>query len=1176
MAAAAHAAPLPPAPPQADERFLDVRLAERNQAAAANAPAGLAARSPGARARVEDARTALTDDLGREAVLDVDPLSGSVRQLARLDGALSTPTGTGPATTAREYARDHATALGLDPADVEDLVVDGQQRSPSGLTVVRFAQQVDGIPAFDNGMVVALDHAGRVLSVSGAPRSDLPHGVPASAPTLTAPQALDRLMIQTGRRRTDVRVTTTNTNDPRRTTVFSTGDVARLVLFGARDVHLAWHLTYQATSTRWYDAVIDALTGEVLYRANLVKFAGVYRNYPGAPNGGTQESKPLTDYLAPGATTLTGPNVHAWADLDDDDVASSDEEIDPGTTYSPVTGSSAPGCDAGHLCAWDHTTPASWDAGPPTNRRAQNVNQTFWYANNYHDHLAQPPIGFTGVSGAFEGDDPLDLNALDGATTGTGTRAGGPDSDHLDYANMATPPDGWSPRMQMYLFAYRPSGAPPAAFRDINGGDDAAIVYHEYTHGLTSRLVTYDDGTEALNSPHAGAMGEGWSDWYAQDFLVRDGLVDDTPADGDVDMGRYADALPHSIRYQALDCAVGSANAAACPAVANRTPAGGFTFGDFGRIAGAPEVHADGEIWAQTLWQLRQRLIAKLGSDAAGSDAAERIITDALRLSVPEPSFLDMRNAILQADTNATGGADRDLIWDVFRSRGMGFYAAVADSRDTAPIEDFSAPPPAGTPRGSIGGTVTSADTGLPVGDVVASIGGLSTDPSLDTFLTGTSDGAGHYGIGDVPPGTYGKVIFRSGAGFDRAVQTATVAGGQVTPLDVKLERDWAAHAGGANVGSTNDDEGEPFGCGAAALIDQSDAAGWSAVDHRADPDPAKRILPVTTIVLPQPLTVTRFGMNPSNTCGDGEESSTKGYRLETSPDGQSWTTAAQGEFGPGDRDRLNPVTPTAGAERVKYLRLTLLSPQRETSPTTDTKYLDFTELAVYGRPPNALPSGSLVPSATAPVSGEAVTLDAGSFRDPDSAIAGYDWDVDGDGTIDRTTGEPAIVTSYANPGGARPTVSVRDYRGGAGVASAALTVIAPAPGTPILPPGPTVPKRPPPKKATPSLKLPRTGTKGRIRLRVTCKDTCKVSGTLTVSKAVKKRAHLRSTTVRRLRTLTVKGTKTITIALTADARRRLRRHHLRKVRVALRLTATVSGTGGPRKSATRGVTVKL
>ena len=54
----------------------------------------------------------------------------------------------------------------------------------------------------------------------------------------------------------------------------------------------------------------------------------------------------------------------------------------------------------------------------------------------------------------------------------------------------------------------------------MNGGDDASILYHEYTHGLSSRLIHDAAGAGALNPRRPGAMGEGWSDWYAKDFLV--------------------------------------------------------------------------------------------------------------------------------------------------------------------------------------------------------------------------------------------------------------------------------------------------------------------------------------------------------------------------------------------------------------------------------------------------------------------------------------------------------------------------------------------------------------------------------------------------------------------------------------------------------------------------------
>ena len=46
-------------------------------------------------------------------------------------------------------------------------------------------------------------------------------------------------------------------------------------------------------------------------------------------------------------------------------------------------------------------------------------------------------------------------------------------------------------------------------------------MYHEYTHGLSNRLVVDADGNSTLNSIQAGAMGEAWSDCYAMDYLVN-------------------------------------------------------------------------------------------------------------------------------------------------------------------------------------------------------------------------------------------------------------------------------------------------------------------------------------------------------------------------------------------------------------------------------------------------------------------------------------------------------------------------------------------------------------------------------------------------------------------------------------------------------------------------------
>src|SRR6185295_13564202 len=96
-----------------------------------------------------------------------------------------------------------------------------------------------------------------------------------------------------------------------------------------------------------------------------------------------------------------------------------------------------------------------------------------------------------------------------------------------------------------------------------------------------------------------------------------------------------------------------------------------------------PEVHDDGEIWGQTLWDLRSAL---------GTRRTESLVTRAMELSPANPSFLDMRNSIIQADTNTRSGKDINKIWQVFANRDMGYFAGSVDGDDVAPVEDFSLP----------------------------------------------------------------------------------------------------------------------------------------------------------------------------------------------------------------------------------------------------------------------------------------------------------------------------------------------------------------------------------------------------------------------------------------------------------------------------------------------------
>src|SRR5690349_16021163 len=79
--------------------------------------------------------------------------------------------------------------------------------------------------------------------------------------------------------------------------------------------------------------------------------------------------------------------------------------------------------------------------------------------------------------------------------------------------------------------------------------------------------------------------------------LVSAGLESAKLGKADLDLFLYDGAGAPFIRTQGIDCTP-SSPAARCPGGATGHT-GGYTYADYGKVIGVPEVHADGEIWAQ-------------------------------------------------------------------------------------------------------------------------------------------------------------------------------------------------------------------------------------------------------------------------------------------------------------------------------------------------------------------------------------------------------------------------------------------------------------------------------------------------------------------------------------------------------------------------------------------------
>ncbi|WP_344162866.1 M36 family metallopeptidase [Kribbella yunnanensis] len=884
-----------------------------------------------------DASEKFRNSLGTQGVVELDANTGTPAQVTKLDGFLTGRSAKKAQDVALNYVKAHPEVFKLAAADLATLKLRKDYVDDLGTHHIFWSQVVDGIEVFGNGLKANVTKNGQLISVMGSPVAGLTAQAEArsAAPAVSADDARAKAA-----KDLDGTAKSATTKSVGSTVVWSNGDQAKPVWFHTADgLRKGWMTYVNLGGTKIYTHVIDAQSGGLLYRRDLsAEGSGdalVIDNYPGAAAGGKQRVENLiyNKWLPKNAKTLLeGTSVQAFADVNDDNQPNTGETVKvPGTKtgaeYKLTTFNSNPLCSAAFVCTWDPAKPDSWK----TNMN-EDVTNAFYLASNFHDWLAKPPISFTPAAGSFDaaGGDAVKLNALDGAATDPN---GGPDANHINNANMNTPPDGIAPTMQMYLFGE------PGDDKTVpsSSSTSAEILYHEYTHGLSNRLVVDAGGNSTLNSIQAGSMGEAWSDFYALDYLASHGLEKDTVANGEMRIGKY-DTAGGSIRTMPNDCRV-KAKEAACVGIDGSQ--GGYTYGDFPTIGGTPEVHSSGEVWAQTLWDLRERF---------GRSYAVSIITRAMELSPSDPTMLDMRNAIVQADLVASGGKNAGIIWQVFANRGMGWYAGVIDGGDAFPAEDFHKPPTGKTT--TLSGTVTDKDTGKPIKGALVFIGGHSSGFAGD--YAATTDAAGKYTITKVAPGTYPKFVVAS-PGYELAVNPVVVKAGATASFAVR--RNWAAASGGGTVTDFNGPDLSDFGCGPGGAIDNAQGTGWGSTTGDDDGTPTNVMIPKhIDIKLPSKVTIDSFKVDPSNVCGDPGSASTGQYRIETSVDGTTWATAQEGTFTAANRGKYNVVTPTGNATGVQYVRFVMLAPQVPgwpgacPGPFGGCQYTDMTEIQVFGK----------------------------------------------------------------------------------------------------------------------------------------------------------------------------------------------------------------------------------
>lgn len=608
--------------------------------------------------------------------------------------------------------------------------------------MVRVEQRVDGKPVFQSETRVTLTAEGRIVRVVGGFAPQAAATAPAAQRLISAKEALVSAMASVKVQVSADLMSAAHTNaDGSQTEVVPNdsdvpGNVpSKLVYFPLAPGVLvpAWsQISFTADGGAWY-TLVDAGTGDILWRKSIKSNAtdedARFRVYvqgdgktpadnpaPLSPTTVTQGSGTQPPEIMPtivsmhaafnsaaspngwiddGGTTTQGNNVHAYMDrAAPANVADTDAASVLDGDGKPVGNPDIHGRSRDFL----GTTPRDFQTGylpPPQGGnpeagqtatgngnsgtlaidsfRRGAVTQLFYISNWFHDELFA--LGFDEAAGNFQ-----TLNFSGDGLGGDAVLAECQDSSGTNNANFATPPDGQAGRMQMFRFTG------PTIDRDASL--DAEIVIHELAHGLSNRLVGNGAGLEWAVG---GAMGEGWSDFYALSLLNRTHADD---PDASYAAGGYStykltagftDNYLYGIRRFPYSTD-NSVNPLTWADIDDTTAdlSGGLPVSPPGYSPAGMAVHNAGEVWCLSLWEMRSRIIADTaganGNVPDGNHTTLQLVTDAMKMTPAAPSFIEARDALLDADAATNALANEESIWGGFADRGLGYKALAPQS----------------------------------------------------------------------------------------------------------------------------------------------------------------------------------------------------------------------------------------------------------------------------------------------------------------------------------------------------------------------------------------------------------------------------------------------------------------------------------------------------------------
>lgn len=606
----------------------------------------------------------------RGAVVEFDDITGAPKQIMSRDRSLG--------GDIKAFMREHASLFGHGPEvlDTARLKRDSTARH-NGVRTIVWEQQVGGLPVFDGVLIAHTARNGGLASVSSqfvaTPELTAERGMPnwaAKRAKLPISEEIARA------------IAARNVGGESRA-------AAKLVWLpmSPDTMRLAWEAYVKAQfGGDVYRLLIDAETGDVLLRHartfylsdatyNVFTGASPAPLSPALPSPATNQALLVPRTLVTIGAFSTNASPVGW--IGDADNETRGNNVDAHLDRNADDQPDLPRPQAGPGRVFDF--PLDLTRGPATYGEAATVNLFYW-CNWMHDRLYE--LGFDEGAGNYQKD-----NFGRGGEDNDAVIANAQDGSDVNNARFFAAPDGISGRIEMFVF----DGPDP----DRDGDFDAEIILHEYTHGLTDRMV--GGGAQIYQLVTAG-LAEGWSDFYALALLNDGSNLDGTYTEGGYStyqllgltqnyyygIRRYpysTDMSKSPLTFKDIDRAQISSH----PNVP-RNPIQPFN----PNVADEP--HRAGEVWCVTLWEVRANLIRKHGFPA-GNELTLQLVTDGLKYSPPNPTFLQARDAIFQADRLLTGGANQSELWAAFAKRGMGLGAIDAPNWTTEGIrESFDRP----------------------------------------------------------------------------------------------------------------------------------------------------------------------------------------------------------------------------------------------------------------------------------------------------------------------------------------------------------------------------------------------------------------------------------------------------------------------------------------------------